>query len=238
MSKTLFPRELARSWRSLGVIGFLVIAFTGTISAQTAQYTGSAACKTCHAATYERWSKTRMANVVRDPKEHPDAIIPDLSKADPAIVTFTKDAIAFVYGSKWKQRYFTKVGDDYFPSARAVGRGQSTLEPLFGPQWHRLVGASLSGRQHAAAHRPAVRRLPLGQLQHPDQDGHRMERGLRKMPRTRQPARRPAVPRQHRQSRRASGHAAATSASSATRRASRWRIRSRENITIGRSVST
>jgi hypothetical protein len=46
---------------------------------------------------------------------HPDAISPDLSKADPAIVTFTKDAIAFVYGSKWKQRYFTKVGDDYFP---------------------------------------------------------------------------------------------------------------------------
>jgi hypothetical protein len=23
--------------------------------------------------------------------------------------------MAFVYGSKWKQRYFTKVGDDYFP---------------------------------------------------------------------------------------------------------------------------
>ena len=56
-----------------------------------------------------------MANVVRDPKEHPEAILPDFSKADPAIVTFTKDAIAFVYGSKWKQRYFTKVGDDFFP---------------------------------------------------------------------------------------------------------------------------
>ena len=90
-------------------------AFAGTASAQTAQYTGSAACKTCHASTYERWAKTRMANVVRDPKEHPDAIIPDFSKADPAIVTFSKDAIAFVYGSKWKQRYFTKVGNDYFP---------------------------------------------------------------------------------------------------------------------------
>src|SRR5579862_856180 len=115
MSKTLFPRELVRSWRSLEVTGLLVIAFAGTVSAQTAQYTGSAACKTCHATTYERWNKTRMANVVRDPKEHPDAIIPDLSNADPAIVTFTKDAIAFVYGSKWKQRYFTKVGDDYFP---------------------------------------------------------------------------------------------------------------------------
>ena len=78
------------------------------------QYVGSAACNACHAPIYERWSKTRMANVVRDPATHPDAVIPDLSKADP-LVTFTKNDIALVYGSKWKQRYFRKVGDDYFP---------------------------------------------------------------------------------------------------------------------------
>jgi predicted CXXCH cytochrome family protein len=54
-----------------------------------------------------------MANVVRDPKEHPEAILPDLSKPNP-LVTFTTQDIAFVYGSKWKQRYFKKVGDDYF----------------------------------------------------------------------------------------------------------------------------
>lgn len=83
-------------------------------STTSAQYVGSAACKTCHSSIYERWSQTLMANVVRDPREHPDAIIPDLSKPDP-LVTFTKDDIAFVYGSKWKQRYFKKVGDDYFP---------------------------------------------------------------------------------------------------------------------------
>jgi predicted CXXCH cytochrome family protein len=77
-------------------------------------YVGSTACRTCHAPIYERWSKTRMANVVRDPREHPDAIIPDLSKPNP-LVTFKKDDIAFVYGSKWKQRYFTKVGNDYYP---------------------------------------------------------------------------------------------------------------------------
>ena len=80
-----------------------------------AQYVGSTACKTCHPQVYARWAKTRMANVVRDPKEHPDAIIPDFTKADPAIVKFKKEDIAFVYGSKWKQRYFTKVGNDYFP---------------------------------------------------------------------------------------------------------------------------
>lgn len=55
-----------------------------------------------------------MANVVRDPKVHPEAILPDLSKPNP-LVKFTKDDIAFVYGSKWKQRYFTKKGDDYYP---------------------------------------------------------------------------------------------------------------------------
>src|SRR5580765_375353 len=82
--------------------------------ARTPAYVGSAECRVCHTAVYDRWKQTRMANVVRDPKEHPDAIIPDLTQPNP-LVTFTRDQIAFVYGSKWKQRYFTKVGDDYFP---------------------------------------------------------------------------------------------------------------------------
>ena len=82
--------------------------------AQTAQYVGSGTCKTCHAGVYARWQKTRMANIVVDPNQHPEAIIPDLSKPDP-LVTFTRNDIAFTYGSKWKQRYFKRVGDDYFP---------------------------------------------------------------------------------------------------------------------------
>jgi predicted CXXCH cytochrome family protein len=63
---------------------------------------------------YERWSKTRMANVVTDPKVKPQVVIPDFSKPDP-LLTFKLDDVAFVYGSKWKQRYFKKVGNDYFP---------------------------------------------------------------------------------------------------------------------------
>jgi hypothetical protein len=54
-----------------------------------------------------------MANVIRDPPEHPDAIIPDL--ATNSIAKFSKDQVAFAYGSVWKQRYFTKVVDDCFP---------------------------------------------------------------------------------------------------------------------------
>ena len=83
-------------------------------TSSSAHYVGSAACQECHKEIYARWSKTKMANVVRDPKEHPDAIIPDFSKPDP-LLTFSKDDVAFVYGSGWKQRYFKKVGDDYFP---------------------------------------------------------------------------------------------------------------------------
>jgi predicted CXXCH cytochrome family protein len=85
-----------------------------TAPVPNAHYVGSAECKSCHEDVYARWGKSRMANVVRDPKQHPDAIIPDLAKADP-LVKFTRDQIALVYGSKWKQRYFTKIGDDYFP---------------------------------------------------------------------------------------------------------------------------
>lgn len=82
-------------------------------SGAAAHYVGSTSCKTCHPRIYDRWKATRMANVVRDPNVDPSAILPDLSKPDP-LVTFTKDDIAFVYGSRWKQRYFKKIGDDYF----------------------------------------------------------------------------------------------------------------------------
>jgi predicted CXXCH cytochrome family protein len=96
----------------LSVSSILAVAMIPAGAAPS--YVGSAACKTCHSAIYARWQKTPMANVVRDPKEHPDAIIPDLSKPNP-LVKFKKEDIALVYGSIWKQRYFTKVGNDYFP---------------------------------------------------------------------------------------------------------------------------
>ncbi len=82
-------------------------------TASSGHYVGSQACERCHAEIYQRWKKTPMANVVRDPRTHPDAMIPDL--ASNAQAKFRKDQVALVYGSIWKQRYFTKIGDDYFP---------------------------------------------------------------------------------------------------------------------------
>ncbi len=82
-------------------------------AAVQAHYVGSRACAKCHAAIYDRWKKTPMANVVRDPREHPDAILAKL--ATNTVFKFSPGQVALVYGSLWKQRYFTKVGDDYFP---------------------------------------------------------------------------------------------------------------------------
>ena len=79
----------------------------------SAHYVGSAACERCHVEIYSRWKETPMANVVRDPREHPEAIIPNL--ATDTVATFSREQVALVYGSLWKQRYFTKLGDDYFP---------------------------------------------------------------------------------------------------------------------------
>jgi len=78
------------------------------------QYVGSKSCAPCHRSIYARWKRTPMANVVRDARIHPDAVLGDFSNPPP-FVNFTKDQVAFVYGSIWKQNYFTKVGNEYYP---------------------------------------------------------------------------------------------------------------------------
>src|SRR5579863_1873319 len=122
----------------------------------SAHYAGSASCQKCHAQIYDRWRKTPMANVVRDPRAFPDAIIPDLSTDK--IAKFTKDDIAFVYGSLWKQRYFTKIGDDYYPEPAQwdvtnkvwrpyfVAKGTDWWEPFYPPNnMQRPTGPTCDG---------------------------------------------------------------------------------------------
>ncbi|MGH9397025.1 MAG: multiheme c-type cytochrome, partial [Terriglobia bacterium] len=103
----------------------------------SAHYVGSKACALCHPTIYARWRKTPMANVVRDPRAHPDAILADFSKPNP-LVKFTKADIALVYGSIWKQRYFKKVGNDYYVLPAQWDIGNHKWLPFFvkkGEDW-------------------------------------------------------------------------------------------------------
>ncbi|MBW8708738.1 MAG: cytochrome C, partial [Alphaproteobacteria bacterium] len=90
------------------------LAAQQTSAVAGAHYVGSKACQSCHQETYARWAKTRMANIVRDPRVHPEAFAADPATA-PEELRFSKEDVAFVYGSKWKQRYFRKAGDTYVP---------------------------------------------------------------------------------------------------------------------------
>jgi predicted CXXCH cytochrome family protein len=90
----------------------VVDAQAASAPSPAAHFVGSEVCAGCHAAIYGRWKKTPMANVVRDPREHPEAILPDL--ATNPFQKFERSEVALVYGSRWKQRYFIKLGDDYF----------------------------------------------------------------------------------------------------------------------------
>jgi predicted CXXCH cytochrome family protein len=122
----------------------------------SARYLGSLSCKKCHEQIYEHWQKTPMANIVRDPREHPEAILPDLSTNH--IAKFTKEQVALVYGSIWKQRYFTKIGDDYFPEPAQwdvtnkvwrpyfVAKGTDWWEPFYPPDnMQRPTGPTCDG---------------------------------------------------------------------------------------------
>ncbi len=77
-------------------------------------FMGSESCRGCHLKEFDGWKQTRMANVLRNPHEHPEAILGDFAHPDP-VRSFSLDDVAFVYGSRYKQRYFAKRGDDYFP---------------------------------------------------------------------------------------------------------------------------
>jgi predicted CXXCH cytochrome family protein len=108
--------QLVAYVRHLPIVASMAPAERGPqfAASPTAHYVGSAACAACHQDIHARWRKTAMANVVRDPKVHPEAVIGDFSKPDP-LVTFKLSDVDFVYGSIWKQRYFHKVGDTYRP---------------------------------------------------------------------------------------------------------------------------
>ena len=103
----LFIRSLSRSG------GATANATAAGTTPPAAHYVGSKACQPCHADVYRRWNQTPMANVVRPLAQSPPSLFPEPS-TNPVFPFHAQD-VAFVYGSLWKQRFFKKVGDDYFP---------------------------------------------------------------------------------------------------------------------------
>jgi predicted CXXCH cytochrome family protein len=110
-------------------------------------FVGSAACSDCHEAIYERWKDTLMANILVDVDEHPEVVAGDFDTPND-LVTFDLDDVEFTYGSRWKQRYFTRVGDDYF-ALPAQWDVQNEVWRRYNPQeewWNEHYPADQLGR--------------------------------------------------------------------------------------------
>lgn len=113
-------RQAGRKAGALLVVAgaiFLIVNLIRSVDNDTDEagersYVGSATCQSCHQDIYDRWQDTLMANILVAPSERPEVVLGDFSVPDP-LVTFTLDDVAFTHGSKWKQRYFTRAGDDY-----------------------------------------------------------------------------------------------------------------------------
>jgi hypothetical protein len=64
----------------------------GSAQMPKAHLAGSERCKGCHEKEYDGWKQARMTNVVRDPRQHPEAALGDFTHADP-LRTFDLDQV-------------------------------------------------------------------------------------------------------------------------------------------------
>ena len=60
-------------------LAILVQSLASPAASQHPTFVGSESCKSCHLKIYNAWKQTRMANVVRDPKQHPEAVLGDFA---------------------------------------------------------------------------------------------------------------------------------------------------------------
>lgn len=78
-------------------------------------YAGSKSCEKCHTAYYSDWNNTLHAKMEREViSEGPDKNVLGDFTTDNPLVTHKLEDIDMVIGSRFKQRYTKKIGDDYF----------------------------------------------------------------------------------------------------------------------------
>ena len=77
------------------------------------RYVTSERCSACHARHYEGWKKTLHPKMFR-PVSGPEDIVADFSIL-PEELSFKKEDVKFVVGSKWEQVYVKLVDGEYYP---------------------------------------------------------------------------------------------------------------------------
>ena len=94
---------------------FLIPSYSSAQGNSAGEYVGSKICEKCHPTHYQGWKTTlhsKMEQMVI--KDGPDKnVLGDFSSKDP-LLSFSLDDVDMVVGSRFKQRYAKKIGDDYY----------------------------------------------------------------------------------------------------------------------------
>jgi len=82
---------------------------------QVKEYVGSKKCAKCHEQHYDGWKSTLHTKMEQQviPTGFHQNVFGDFSSQDPDL-TFTLDDVDMLVGSRFKQRYAKKIGDDYY----------------------------------------------------------------------------------------------------------------------------
>lgn len=76
-------------------------------------YAASSSCAECHPSEFESHNKT-LHPVIFRPVTDPNQILGDFETSNP-LVTFKKEEITYVVGSKWEQVYMRMIDGEYYP---------------------------------------------------------------------------------------------------------------------------
>ncbi len=100
------------------------------------RYVTSEKCQECHSDEYNSWRENTLHPYMFLPVSSPDAkILGDFESGDPA-VTFKKEDIEFVLGSKWEQVYARMIDGEYYPFPAKWYVMQNRWVPYKVDDWH------------------------------------------------------------------------------------------------------
>lgn len=82
------------------------------LGAAKAGFVGSKVCAGCHQENYAGWKTTFHSKMIRR-RDEPGALVADFHVKDPKLA-FKLEDVDLLLGSRFKQRFMKKIGDDYY----------------------------------------------------------------------------------------------------------------------------
>ncbi|MCK9355499.1 MAG: hypothetical protein M0P59_15330 [Gallionella sp.] len=138
-------------------IGSILLLFFAVFSHQKlageSHYITSEKCASCHQLQHASWQQTLHPKIFIPVTQDSD-ILGDFSKPDPA-VTFKKEDIKFVVGSKWEQVYVHMVDGEYYPLTAKWMVMQKKWVPYKVKDWHETPMTKKCNGCHTTGFDPA-----------------------------------------------------------------------------------